>query len=141
MPATSLSLPLTSEAPAKHVAEIAGAFAGRSDDPALHSMAGCPERDAEKAMQKALTKFDLTLSVPVTYIDVGGEHPVPCLKPTDYIQTMSDRGYLHRVLGCLVDSSDLTKSKSMDVVFFSNACMSYVLLPSSPHQLPLQSLP
>lgn len=99
------------------MAEIAGAFAGRSDDPALHSMAGCPERDAEKAMQKALTKFDLTLSVPVTYIDVGGEHPVPCLKPTDYIQTMSDRGYLHRVLGCSVDSCDLTKIQ-INICFF-----------------------
>ena len=100
------------------MAEIAGAFAGRSDDPALHSMAGCPERDAEKAMQKALTKFDLTLSVPVMYIDVGGEHPVPCLKPTDYIQTMSDRGYLHRVLGCSVDSCDLTKIQ-INICFFA----------------------
>ncbi|CAK9085598.1 Uncharacterized protein SCF082_LOCUS40543 [Durusdinium trenchii] len=78
-------------APAKHVAAIAAAFAKTSSDGALSAIARCPQNDAERAMQKALCKFDLTLDAPVTYVNVGEQCLVPCLKPTDYVRTLNER--------------------------------------------------
>lgn len=98
---------LCAEAPAKHVAAIAAAFAKTSSDGALSAIARCPQNDAERAMQKALCKFDLTLDAPVTYVNVGEQCLVPCLKPTDYVRTLNERGYLHRLIGCPIDSSFL----------------------------------
>ena len=104
------------EAPAKHVAQIAAAFARKTSQGALREMAKCPQNDAEKAMQKVLVKFDLTLDVPLTYVDVGGTE-IPCLMPTDYIETLNAKGYLHRMVGCQLDSCPLGP----------NACSTFLL--------------
>lgn len=98
------------EAPAKHVVQIAKAFARHcpDGDSAVSTIARARLNDAEKAMQKAMVKFELTLNVPLSHIDLGGV-TIPWLKPSDYLQTLNSRGFLHRVVGCSLESSSLAK--------------------------------
>ncbi|CAE7369766.1 unnamed protein product [Symbiodinium sp. CCMP2456] len=91
-------------ASAKHVATIAKAFATEAN-PALADMAKAPLNDAEKSLQAMLRKWDLTLNVPWTYTDLGDTCSVPMLRPTDYVATLFEKGYLHKLLGGSVASS------------------------------------
>ncbi|CAE7284133.1 unnamed protein product [Symbiodinium sp. CCMP2456] len=86
-------------ATAKHVVSIAKTFAREDDCKALREMASCPDGDAEKALQRVLKQYDLTLNVPLTQIDCGAPYTVPVLLPEDYIGSLSEKGHLHRLLG------------------------------------------
>ncbi|CAE6968930.1 unnamed protein product [Symbiodinium sp. CCMP2592] len=85
-------------ASAKHVATVAKAFATEAN-PCLADMAKAPLNDAEKTLQIMLRKWDLTLNVPWTYIDLCDTCSVPMLRPTDYLATLVEKGYLHKLLG------------------------------------------
>ena len=62
-------------------------------------MAVCPDRDAEKALQRILKKYDLTLNVPRSYVTCAPNCTVPVLLHKDYIRVLSEKGYLHKLLG------------------------------------------
>ncbi|CAE7633020.1 unnamed protein product, partial [Symbiodinium sp. KB8] len=92
-------------ATAKHVVTLAETFTGEDDDcKALQAMAKCPKSDAERALQIILRKFDMTLNVPTTQKTFAGVQ-VPVLLPEDFIRTLSDKGYLHHLLGGSLQSS------------------------------------
>ena len=95
---------ILAEATAKHVVSVAKTFAREDDCKALQEMAACPTGDAEKALQRILRKYDLTLDVPRTNITCAPNCTVPVLMPEDYIRILSDKGYLHKLLGGPVDS-------------------------------------
>ena len=92
------------KAAAKHVVTIAEAFSGESDCPALADMAKCPKNDAEKALQSVLQKFDLTLNVPTTRKTFAENVTLPVLLPEDFIRTLSEKGFLHHLLGGSLES-------------------------------------
>ncbi|CAE7029550.1 unnamed protein product [Symbiodinium sp. CCMP2592] len=88
------------QASAKHVATIAEAFATQDNDcKALRDLGGAPKSDAEKSLQKTLRKWDLTLNVPWTYQQLSEDCSVPMLMPSDYLTTLVEKGYLHKLLG------------------------------------------
>ena len=91
--------PNLAKATAKHVVTLAETFTGEDDDcKALQAMAKCPKSDAERALQIILRKFDMTLNVPTTQKTFAGVQ-VPVLLPEDFIRTLSEKGYLHHLLG------------------------------------------
>ena len=98
--------PPTAQATAKHAANIAKAFA---DDigacKALKDLARAPYADAEKYLQKVLTKWELTFDVPITYVDISSTCRIPILKPSDYITKLCEKGFLNKLLGGPLDSS------------------------------------
>ena len=67
-------------------------------------MAACPDGDAEKALQRILKKYDLTLNVPRTNLTCAPNCTVPVLLPEDYIRLLSEKGYLHKLLGGPLES-------------------------------------
>ncbi|CAE6960432.1 unnamed protein product [Symbiodinium sp. CCMP2592] len=69
------------EATAKHVVTIAKTFVGEDSSKALQSMARCCKNDSEKALQKILRQFDLTLDVPITQMTCASGVDVPVLLP------------------------------------------------------------
>ncbi|OLQ15450.1 hypothetical protein AK812_SmicGene349 [Symbiodinium microadriaticum] len=69
------------EATAKHVVSIAQTFAGDDSSKALQTMARCCKNDAEKALQKVLREFDLTLDVPITQMACAAGVNIPVLLP------------------------------------------------------------
>ena len=87
------------EATAKHVVSVAKTFAREDDSKALQEMAVCPDKDAERALQRILKKYDLTLNVPRTNVIYAPNCTVPVLLPEDYIRVLSEKGYLHKLLG------------------------------------------
>ncbi|CAE7212783.1 unnamed protein product [Symbiodinium sp. CCMP2592] len=93
------------EATAKHVVSIAKTFVVEDSSKALQSMARCCKNDAEKALQKVLRQFDLTLDVPITQMTCASGVDVPVLLPQDFIRTLSDKGFLHKLLGGPVRNS------------------------------------
>lgn len=100
--------PNVAKATAKHVVTIAATFTAADDDSrALQAMAKCPKTDAERAIQKVLRKFDLTLNVPTTDIEVKPGCTVPVLLPEHYITVLSEKGYLNKLLGGSVETSAL----------------------------------
>ncbi|OLP80192.1 hypothetical protein AK812_SmicGene39428 [Symbiodinium microadriaticum] len=92
-------------ATAKHVVSVAKTFAREDDCKALQEMAACPDGDAEKALQRILKKYDLTLNVPRTNLTCAPNCTVPVLLPEDYIRLLSEKGYLHKLLGGPLESS------------------------------------
>ncbi|CAE7838701.1 unnamed protein product, partial [Symbiodinium necroappetens] len=68
-------------ATAKHVVSIAQTFAGDDSSKALQTMARCCKNDAEKALQKVLREFDLTLDVPITQMACAAGVNIPVLLP------------------------------------------------------------
>ena len=100
--------PDLAKATAKHVASIAATFTAEDDNSrALQAMANCPKTDAERAIQSVLRKFDLTLNVPVTEIDINPGCTVPVLLPEHYITVLSEKGYLNKLLGGSVETRAL----------------------------------
>ena len=87
------------KATAKHVVSIAQTFAGDDSSKALQTMARCCKNDAEKALQKVLREFDLTLDVPITQMACAVGVNIPVLLPQDFIKTLSGKGFLHKLLG------------------------------------------
>lgn len=83
---------------------IAKAFAGDGECRALDEMARCPRNDAEKALQSVVKKFDLTLNVPTTQKTFATNVTIPVLLPEDFIRTLSDKGYLNRLVGGSLES-------------------------------------
>ena len=62
-------------------------------------MARCCKNDAEKALQKIVRQFDLTLDVPITQMTCASGVDAPVLLPQDFIKTLSDKGFLHKLFG------------------------------------------
>ena len=92
------------------MATIAKAFATEANPcRALADMAKAPLNDAEKSLQAMLRKWDLTLNVPWTYVGLCDECSVPMLRPTDYIATLAEKGYLHKLLGGPLASSTVSE--------------------------------
>ena len=98
---------LCAEAPAKHVAIVAKAFANEASCSAISSMAKASLKDAEEALHKVLVKFDLTLNVKVTTLQLSSEVSIPCLLPSDYILTLHEKGFLNKLLGGSIATSAL----------------------------------
>ena len=98
------------------MATVAEAFATQDNDcKALQDMGRAPKSDAEKSLQKTLRKWDLTLNVPWTYQQLSDDCSVPMLMPSDYITTLLEKGYLHKLLGGSVASSPMSeKSKHLE---------------------------
>ena len=98
-------LPGRAQASAKHVVHIAKTFVDDNTCQAVRDMARAPLNDAEKALHRILKQFDLTLNVPITRVELGECLELPCLMPTDYILSLHEKGFLHRLLGGTVASS------------------------------------
>ena len=67
-------------------------------------MARAPDKNAARCFEKVLRKWDLTLDVPVTYLDLTSDCRVPSLMPSDYIAKLFEKGFLHKLLGGSVES-------------------------------------
>ena len=90
------------------MATIAKAFANDLGAcKALKDLARAPSSDAEKFLQKVLTKWELTFDVPITYVDISPTCRLPILKPSDYVAKLSEKGYLNKLLGGSLESSSL----------------------------------
>ena len=99
---------------------------------AIRDIARCPKNDAEKALQKVLRKFDLTLDIPVTTLQLTRDLAVPCLLPTDFIRSLHEKGFLNKLLAGSLNTSPLvfkgaefTYLVALFVVLFGVAFKSY----------------
>ena len=61
----------------------------------MKDLSRAPLNDAEKVLQTVLKRFDLTLNVPLTYIQVSDTCKLPCLMPSDHLASLHDKGFLH----------------------------------------------
>ena len=115
----SLRTSSSAEAAAKHVVTIAKAFA---DDvnacKALRELSKVRENDAAKALHKVLKKFDLTLDIPLSYLELGTDCKIPCLMPADYIMALQRKGYLYRLVGGPLSSSPWDSIKDLHLTNF-----------------------
>ena len=97
------------------MATVAEAFATQDNDcKALQDLGRAPKSDAEKSLQKTLRKWDLTLPVPWKYVNLSADCSVPMLMPSDYIATLAEKGYLHKLLGGSVASSAMSQKKPLE---------------------------
>ena len=78
---------------------MAKTFRREDDCEALQGMASCRSKDAEGCLQKVLKKFDLTLTVPFTYITCATDFQVPVLMPDDFIKVLHQRGFMYKLVG------------------------------------------
>ena len=97
------------------MAIIAKAFADEASCSAVLSMAKAPLKDAEEALHKVLVKFDLTLNVKITTLQLTSDLSLPCLLPSDYILTLHEKGFLNKLLGGSIATSTLGRKTASNI--------------------------
>ena len=116
------------KASGKHIASIAKAFAGDIGAcKALKDLARAPLSDAEKYLQKVLTKWELTFDVPITYLDISDNCRIPILKPSDYIQKLCEKGFLNKLLGGSFETCTLQASNISFIGNLGDSVLSYLV--------------